>query len=123
MLDYVAVDYPEAVKDGKVADESEYKEQVDFVTQTITMLGELPARADQAALVVHAKRLLALVEAKRPPEEIARLAGEIRRGVITAYQVPVSPSRPPDLNAARALYAARCGSLPRRRRARRRPGR
>ena len=110
MLDYVAVDYPEAVKDGKVADESEYKEQVDFVTQTITMLGELPARADQAALVVHAKRLLALVEAKRPPEEIARLASEIRRGVITAYQVPVSPSRPPDLSAARALYAARCGA-------------
>ena len=118
MLDYVAVDYPEAVKDGKVADESEYKEQVDFVTQAITMLGELPARADQAALVVHAKRLLALVEAKRPAEEIARLAGEIRRGVIMAYQVPVSPSRPPDLSAARTLYAARCASLPRRRRAR-----
>ena len=66
MLDYVAVDYPEAVKDGKVADESEYKEQVDFVTQTITMLGELPARAEQAALVVQARRLLALVRGQAP---------------------------------------------------------
>ena len=110
MLDYVAVDYPGTVKDGQVADESEYKEQVDFVTQTITMLGELPARADQAALVMQARRLLALVEAKGPHQEVARLAGEIRRGVITAYQVPVAPSRPPDLNAARALYAARCGA-------------
>jgi hypothetical protein len=33
MLDYVGVDYPGAVKDGKVLDESEFKEQVDFVTQ------------------------------------------------------------------------------------------
>lgn len=30
MLDYVSVDYPEAVRDGKVADESEYREQREF---------------------------------------------------------------------------------------------
>jgi len=33
ILDYVAVDYPGAVKDGRVLDEGEYKEQVEFVTQ------------------------------------------------------------------------------------------
>ena len=110
MLDYVAGDYPQAVKDGKIVEESEYKEQVDFVTQAVTMLGELPARADQAALIMQARRLLALIEAKGAAPDVARLAGEIRQGVIKAYQVPVAPSRPPDLAAARTLYAARCAA-------------
>jgi hypothetical protein len=38
VLDYVAVDYAEAVKDGRVADEAEFREQIDFVTQAIAML-------------------------------------------------------------------------------------
>ena len=33
ILDYVAADYPGAVKAGKVLDEGEYKEQVEFTTQ------------------------------------------------------------------------------------------
>jgi high-affinity iron transporter len=108
MLDYVAVDYPEAVKDGVVADQAEFKEQVDFVTQAIVMLGELPAHPERAALVERARQLLRLVEAKRPADDVARLAGEIRAGVIKAYRVPVAPTRPPDLAAAAALYEARC---------------
>src|SRR5262249_56436046 len=108
MLDYVAGDYPEAVKDGKVTDDAEYQEQIDFINQAITMLGELPARADQAALLVQARRLLALIEAKGSAKDVARLAGEIRQGVIRAYDVPIAPARAPDMAAPRTLYAARC---------------
>ena len=110
MLDYVAGDYPEAVKDGQIVDDSEYKEQIDFITQAITMLGELPLRADQAALVVQTRRLLALIEAKDSAKDVVRLAGEIRQGVIRAYDVPIAPARPPDVAAARSLYAARCAT-------------
>jgi high-affinity iron transporter len=110
MLDYVAGDYPEAVKDGQVVDESEYKEQIDFTTHAITMLGELPPRADQAALVVQTRRLLAVIEAKGPAKDVARLAGEIRQGVIRAYEVPIAPARAPDMAIARSLYTARCAA-------------
>jgi high-affinity iron transporter len=110
LLDYVAVDYPAAVKGGVVADEAEYREQVDFVAQAITMLGALPERPERTALAKQARRLRASVEGRRPADEVARLAGEIRRGVIQAYGVPVAPSRPPDLRAARELYAARCAA-------------
>lgn len=41
MLDYVSVDYPEFVKDGKVLDESEYKEQLEFATQAGGLLATL----------------------------------------------------------------------------------
>jgi high-affinity iron transporter len=110
VLDYVAVDYPEAVKDGRVADEAEFKEQIDFVAQAVAMLGDLPAHPQRAALVEKARRLLALVEGRRPAADVAHLAGEIRGEVITAYRVAVAPSRPPDLRAARELYAGRCAT-------------
>ena len=110
MLDYVGVDYPGAVKDGKVLDESEFREQIDFVTQAITMLGELPDRPERAALVEQARRLRSLVQARGPAEDVTRLVGEIRGAVVKAYQVPVAPARPPDLRAARDLYAARCAA-------------
>jgi len=108
MLDYVAVDYPGAVQNGQVVAEGEFKEQVEFVTQAVTMLGELPERPERAALIEQARRLLALVQGRGPGDGVARLAGEIRAGVIAAYQVPVAPTHPPDLRAAAALFAGRC---------------
>lgn len=42
MLDYVSVDYPEFVKDGKVLNEEEYREQREFATQAIALLEQLP---------------------------------------------------------------------------------
>ena len=110
VLDYVAVDYPEAVKDGEVADEAEFKEQIDFVTQAIAMLGALPAHPERATLVEQARRLLAVVEARGRADDVARLAGEIRTAVIRTYQVPVAPSRPPDLRAGQEVYVARCAA-------------
>ncbi len=38
MLDYVSVDYPEFVKDGKVLDAAEYEEQREFATQAIALM-------------------------------------------------------------------------------------
>src|SRR5262245_44353819 len=65
ILDYVAVDYPDAVKDGVVADEGEYKEQVEFVTQARALLGRLPARPERSELEAQADRLIGLVRDKR----------------------------------------------------------
>src|SRR5262249_5950995 len=110
LLDYVAIDYPETVKNGQVTDAVEFQEQIDFVTQAVAMLGTLPERPEREALVAQGRQLLALVEARRPAADVARAAGEIRAGVIKAYQVPVAPSRPPDLQAALGLYAARCAA-------------
>ena len=55
LLDYVAVDYPEFVKDGKVLDEAEYKEQLDFVGQAITSLELLPDNPARAQLLDQAR--------------------------------------------------------------------
>jgi high-affinity iron transporter len=110
MLGYVAVDYPEAVKEGRIVSADEYQEQIDFVTQALERLEQLSARPERAGLIERTRRLLALIQGQRPDTEVAALVAEIRDGVVAAYAVPVAPARPPDVGAAAALYAARCAA-------------
>jgi high-affinity iron transporter len=108
MLDYLGVDYPEAVKDGKVADQGEYDEQVEFAASVRAMIAELPARAERAGLEAAAARLAAAIRDKRPGDEVAKIAGELRGRIIEVYHVQVSPRQAPDLAAAPADFATHC---------------
>ncbi len=108
MLDYLGVDYPEAVKNGKVVDQGEYEEQLEFSTAARAQIGELPAHPERAGLEATAARLAAAIKDKRPGEEVAALAADLRRRIIEVYQVQVAPRQPPDLRAAPADFAAHC---------------
>ncbi|WP_240636196.1 FTR1 family protein [Caldimonas tepidiphila] len=110
MLDYVGVDYPEFVKDGKVLDEAEYVEQREFAAQSVEILRQLPAVPDQAALVEQARQLLARIETKAPGAEVSALAAAVRTGVIRAYDLTVAPRVAPDLARAAALFEAHCAA-------------
>ena len=78
MLDYVGVDYPEFVQDGKVLDEAEYQEQKEFAKQSLALLQQLPQHADQPKLLAQAGELLARIEAKAPGAEVWRPAAGAR---------------------------------------------
>ena len=108
ILDYVAVDYAGAVKDGKVTDQGEYDEQVEFVAQARALIDRLPPRPAAPRLAALAEELVTLVEDKRSAEHVAARAGALRQAIIEAHAVEVSPRRPPDLRAAATLYAAQC---------------
>ena len=107
LLDYVGVDYPEFVKDGKVVDESEYVEQLEFSGQVIALLGALPENPAKARLSERAATLKSRIEAKAPGAEVSKLAGELRWDVIED-RLAVAPKRAPDLARAEKLYAADC---------------
>jgi high-affinity iron transporter len=108
ILDYVGVDYPGAIKDGRVTDQGEYDEQVDFVAQARSLIAQLEPRPETVTLLADADRLVALVRDKRSADEVALLASQLRWAVIKAYAVEVAPKRPPNLAPAGALYAAQC---------------
>lgn len=110
MLDYVGVDYPEFVQDGKVLDEAEYQEQKEFATQSLALVQQLPAHAEQAQLVAKARELLARIEAKAPGAEVSRRAAEVRGDVVRMYKVAVAPRAAPDLVRAATLFQAQCAS-------------
>lgn len=108
MLDYVSVDYPEFVQDGKVLDEAEYKEQLEFSTQAGMLLAKLRPVPEQPALLAQAEQLKARIIAKAPGAEISALASELRWKMIAAYKIAVAPRAAPDLKRGATLYAAQC---------------
>jgi high-affinity iron transporter len=110
MLDYVGIDYPEFVQDGRVLDEAEYREQLEFSGQVLALLKTLPQSPQQADLLARAEQLKRRIEAKAPGGEISHLAAALRWAVIDTYNLTVTPKRAPDLSRAPALYAEHCAS-------------
>lgn len=110
MLDYVGVDYPEFVRDGKVLDQAEYQEQLEFSVQVIEQLRKLPDHPGLPELSRQAELLRSKIDARASGNEVSRLAGELRRDVIAAYGISVAPKRAPDLRGAAMLYASQCAS-------------
>ncbi len=108
MLDYISVDYPEFVQDGKVLNQDEFAEQLEFSSQSIALLKELPKMTEQDALLKHGEALKAAIERKADGAEVSEKANGLRADVIRVYQVAVAPKMTPDLAKAATLYAANC---------------
>ncbi len=107
-LDYLGIDYPGAVKDGKVLDQGEYEEQLEFATGVRSMIAGLPARPERAALDATAVGLVGAIKDKRPAEEVTAIAGDLRRRIIDLYEVRVVLRQMPDLGPAAADYTSHC---------------
>ncbi len=110
LLDYLAVDYGAAVKDGKVASDSEYAEMQEFALSAERQLGELPANAAQKGLQQQAAQLRSLIAEKSAAATVSTKARDLAGALLAAYPVPVSPSKAPDLKLGAKLFQAQCAS-------------
>jgi high-affinity iron transporter len=108
LLDYISVDYPEFVKDGKVLDEPEYQEQLEFSSQVIVSLQSLPDVAAKQELIAKAQTLKAKITEKAAGKQVSSLSNELRWDVVRAYDIAVVPKTAPDLSQAAAIYTANC---------------
>ena len=110
LLDYVAVDYREAVRDGQVVNQAEYSEMREFARTARTNIEGLAGSATRQRLIGEARRLEQLIAGKRPPGEIDGAARSLATSLLAAYPVPLSPASPPDIGRGKALYSAQCAS-------------
>lgn len=110
LVDYIAVDYVEAVADGAIINEGEYAEMQEFAATAHARLGALPAREGQAGLVTQAEALQAAITERAAPAEVARLANGLTAALVGVYPVPVAPAQVPDLSVAAALYRDNCAA-------------
>ncbi|MGY4828561.1 FTR1 family protein [Sphaerotilaceae bacterium SBD11-9] len=108
LLDYLAVDYVGAVKDGTVINAAEFEEMREFAKTSETKLAALEPHPERAALVAEAKALAASIEAKKSPTEVAALAKSLANHLLAVYPVPSSPSAPPEVAKAAAIYQVQC---------------
>ena len=119
LIDYVGVDYGGAVSDGKVINEAEYAEMLDFSAGIVQQLGDLAEPEAVAGvnegsirsrLLDDASMLSLIVQQKQPADKIKQLTSQMHRTIIDAYQIMVVPRKQPDLENAASLYAVHCAS-------------
>ena len=110
LLDYIAVDYREAVEGGRVINPLEYTEMEEFSASVSAKLAELPANPQRPSLVGQAKALEGAIAAKAAPEAVAKRAKSLAAALLAAYPVPLAPTAVPDVERGARLYAENCAS-------------
>lgn len=110
LLDYIAVDYAGAVSQGRVINQLEYDEMVEFSANVEQRLGQLPPKPGRPKLLTDAKSLQAAIAGKADPALVANSARRLGQALLQAYPVPLAPEGPPDLGRAAALYQENCAS-------------
>jgi len=110
ILDYLAVDYAGAVKDGKVLSQSEYGEMKEFALTARTKIAALEPKGEQAALIAEAAELEAAIGARAEPSRVGTLAKALAKHLVAAYPVPLAPTNVPDIKLGAKVYAENCAS-------------
>jgi len=110
LLDYVAVDYPEAVRGGRVVNDLEYAEMQEFSAAIRQQIGALPAHPAKNGLAERAGELQQAIAARAEPPRIATLARTLAADLLKAYPVALAPPSAPDPSRGAALYAQHCAS-------------
>ncbi|WDH35191.1 cytochrome c/FTR1 family iron permease [Pseudomonas chlororaphis] len=108
LLDYIGADYPPTVEAGKVIDDSEYREQVEFLGVLQGLIADLPAEPEKAELEQGIASLNDAVKAKADGALVARQARQLGAKLAVAYEVSQAPIITPDPSRGAPLYAQHC---------------
>ncbi|QXH51722.1 FTR1 family protein [Pseudomonas fakonensis] len=108
LLDYIGADYPPTVQAGKVLDDGEYREQLEFSGVLAELVKGLPAHPEQPALAQEVQRLHQAIEQRQDGAAVARQARQLGARLAVAYEVSQAPVITPDPARGASLYAQNC---------------
>ncbi len=110
MLDYIGVDYPPTVENGKVVDAVEYAEMQEFSGELRSLILGMPEYEEKAKLVQEAEQIRLGIAQRIKGDKIAMLTQQLKADLIAAYDISVGPMKVPELAGVQALYEAECSS-------------
>ncbi|MFO5730385.1 hypothetical protein ACLBSV_31420, partial [Klebsiella pneumoniae] len=82
---YIGAHYPPTAEAGKVIDDSEYREQVEFLGVLQGLVAELPEKPERAELIKGVDELLAAVTAHQDGAVVAHQARQLGAKLAVAY--------------------------------------
>ena len=110
LVDYIGVDYADAVSEGEVIHAGEYQEMRDFSAGVKQLVAALPQQAEKQQLAQLAGELAVLIQDKAAVQQLRQVTAAMREIIIQAYQVTVVPRKQVDLQLGASLYAEHCAS-------------
>ena len=110
MLDYLATDYAGAIRGGAVLSASEFAEMREFAGTAQSRIQSLAPTPATPKLLAQAGALIASVNAKAAPTQVAEQAHALADALLQAYPVPTAPTSTPDLARGKTLYQQQCAA-------------
>jgi len=110
LVDYVGVDYSEAVSDGTIVNPGEYAEMVEFTAIIENSLASSTGSSAASELQQQAHALAQLVKNKAPVEDVRDLTRSMRTAIIGFFELKITPDQAPDLRRGQALYHETCAA-------------
>ncbi|UCP08023.1 FTR1 family protein [Pseudomonas sp. MM213] len=108
LLDYIGADYPESVEAGKVINESEYREQLEFSQVLQGLIAALPAKPEKAVLEQGVGTLRKSIAARQDGSDVSRQARQLGAKLAVAYEVSQAPIITPDPARGASMYTQHC---------------
>ncbi|CAI8986880.1 high-affinity iron transporter [Pseudomonas sp. IT-P253] len=108
ILDYISADYPQSVQAGKVINESEYQEQLEFIKALQGLIAAMPAKPEKVGLEQGVSTLRNVIAARQDGADVARQARQLGAKLAVAYEVSQAPIITPDPTRGAPLYAQHC---------------
>src|SRR3990170_2272270 len=109
LVDYIGGDYKNAVQGGKVINEGEYKEMLEFSTDSLRLFGELRSSSgDKEGIELDLIELRKKIEDKSSTKEIESITGSIKNKIISTYGILTYPKNHPSFKVGKDLYERNC---------------
>ena len=111
LVDYIGGDYANAVSEGKIINEFEYQEMLDFSSAAVDLWKKTAEKGEETAdFSEKFVRLRSVIVSKGPAFEVESLANELKVLIISAYDIKPYPANIPDYESGKVLYAENCSS-------------
>lgn len=109
LVDYVAADYPQAVRDGQIVEQSEYAEQQNLIGEARKLAVTLGGAA-QATLAAQLEAVGAAVAAKAPAGEVQQRCRAVRQTLKDSFALRMVPAGPVSAGRAAEQFKVICSS-------------
>ncbi|GAB4291923.1 MAG: hypothetical protein Kow0098_11580 [Ignavibacteriaceae bacterium] len=113
LLDYLRTDYQNAVNNGKVINETEYAEMLEFIERTNSLFNDFAEKIDiynRKDILTQLGDLKKLIQIKGEHRQISKLSNQITEKVLKLNIIPVSPSHWPSTLKGEKVYRTNCVS-------------
>lgn len=107
LLSYISLDYSMAIEDGKIIDEDEYEEMVEFSGQALTLISET-SLSENSEITDDLKKLIQLIDEKKHVDDISEIADRVKNKIIEISGVQTAPFTWPDIKVGEAIYKSVC---------------
>jgi high-affinity iron transporter len=110
LTDYIGGDYRNAVQGGKIINQDEYQEMIEFSARSLELFERLKESEgrDRAGIEKDLRAVARHIQEKFGEDEVPKLAQQIKERLIATYKIVTHPRVLPNLEAAKTVYDQNC---------------